>query len=143
VWCGLGDFNGDLVDMMVAGSAAAGQAIALAKSLRSKAIPEPARVLDRSGEIRLGVFLCTCNGTMASPSVLTRILELANERTGSRPWGDRLFRVPPARFRPHRAAAVKKHRLNRVILASCAVVLEFQCISCNDQRGPDPHPSLR
>ena len=31
---------------------------------------------------------------------------------------------------------MKKHRLNRVILASCACCpLEFQCISCNDQRN--------
>jgi len=34
------------------------------------------------------------------------------------------------------AAAVREHRLTRVILASCACCpLEFQCISCNDQRN--------
>ena len=131
----IGDFNGDLVDMMVAGSAAAGQAIALAKSLRSKAIPEPARVLDRSGEIRLGVFLCTCNGTMASPSVLTRILELATKGPEVA-HGEMVFSACHPRGSDRIAAAVKKHRLNRVILASCACCpLEFQCISCNDQRN--------
>ena len=34
------------------------------------------------------------------------------------------------------AAAVRKHALNRVVLASCVCCpLEFQCISCNDQRN--------
>jgi len=41
------------------------------------------------------------------------------------------------------AAAVHTHALNRVVLASCVCCpLEFQCISCNDQRNRARHPSV-
>ena len=138
----VGEFKQDLMDMMVAGSAAAGQAIALAQPLRSAAVPQPARVPYRPNSagkapagIRLGVFLCTCNGTMAPESVLARILELATVAPEV-VHGEMVFSACHPRGSDGIAAAVKKHRLNRVILASCACCpLEFQCISCNDQRN--------
>lgn len=130
-----GEFKPDLMRIMNAGSACAGQALALAKPLRSRAVPEPMRLAKLSNEVRLGVFLCTCNGTMAPSSVLSRILELtANgpEVTHS----EMIFSVCHPRGSDRIAAAVKEHRLTRVILASCACCpLEFQCISCNDQRN--------
>jgi len=123
------------MSLMNAGSACAGQAIALAKPLRSKAVPEPARTPDWSNGTRLGVFLCTCNGTMASPSVLTRILELA-QKGPEVAHGEMIFSACHPRGSDRIAAAVREHRLTRVILASCACCpLEFQCISCNDQRN--------
>ncbi|MFH0915663.1 MAG: FAD-dependent oxidoreductase [bacterium] len=138
----VGEFKQDLMTMMVAGSAAAGQAIAVARPLRSRALPEPARATHRSGSpvkapagIRLGVFLCACNGTMAPETVLDRILELATA-VPEVVHGEMVFSACHPRGSGGIAAAVKKHRLNRVILASCACCpLEFQCISCNDQRN--------
>jgi len=131
----LGEFRADLITMMVAGSATAGQAIALAKPLRSKAVPEPIRAPDWSDGIRLGIFLCTCNGTMASLSALTQILELA-KKGPEVAHGEMVFSACHPRGSDRIATAVKKNRLNRVILASCACCpLEFQCISCNDQRN--------
>jgi len=131
----VGEFRTDLITMMVAGSATAGHAIALAKPLRSKAVPETTRAPDLSDGIRLGVFLCTCNGTMASFSALTQILELA-KKGPEVAHGEMVFSACHPHGSDRIAAAVKKHRLNRVILASCACCpLEFQCISCNDQRN--------
>jgi NADPH-dependent glutamate synthase beta subunit-like oxidoreductase/NAD-dependent dihydropyrimidine dehydrogenase PreA subunit len=131
----VGELKADLITMMIAGSATAGQAIALAKPLRSKAVPEVARAPSGSEGIRLGVFLCTCNGTMASPSALTQILELA-KKGPEVVHGEMVFSACHPRGSDRIATAVKKHRLNRVVLASCACCpLEFQCISCNDQRN--------
>jgi ferredoxin len=140
-----GEFNEDLMTMMVAGSTSAGQAISLARSPRSKAVPELPRVSGRSfvnagGDVpaagnRLGIFLCTCNGTMASPAVLDRILELVTKGPNVA-HGEMVFSACHPRGAESIATAVKEHQLNRVILASCACCpLEFQCISCNDQRN--------
>jgi NADPH-dependent glutamate synthase beta subunit-like oxidoreductase/NAD-dependent dihydropyrimidine dehydrogenase PreA subunit len=130
-----GEFRADLITMMLAGSVAAGHAIALAKPLRSKAVPEPHRTPDYSDGIRLGVFLCTCNGAMASPPALTRILEMA-KKGPEVAHGEMIFSACHPRGSDRIAAVVREHRLNRVILASCACCpLEFQCISCNDQRN--------
>lgn len=130
-----GEFKADLMSLMNAGSACAGQAIALAKPLRSRAVPEPMRSAKLADEVRLGVFLCTCNGTMAPETVLTQVLELA--RKGPEvAHVEMIFSACHPRGSDRIAAAVKGHRLTRVILASCACCpLEFQCISCNDQRN--------
>jgi len=83
----------------------------------------------------LGVFLCTCNGTMAPSTALTEILEMA-KRGPEVIHAEMIFSACHPRGSDRIAAAMKKHRLNRVILASCACCpLEFQCISCNDQRN--------
>jgi len=130
-----GEFKADLMRLMNAGSACAGQAIALALPLRSKAVPEPMRSAKRADEVRLGVFLCTCNGTMAPATVLAQVLELAMKGPEVA-HGEMVFSACHPRGSDRIAAAVKEHRLTRVILASCACCpLEFQCISCNDQRN--------
>jgi NADPH-dependent glutamate synthase beta subunit-like oxidoreductase/NAD-dependent dihydropyrimidine dehydrogenase PreA subunit len=137
----VGEFKEDLITMMVAGSATAGQAITMAMALRSRAVPEAVRASDwsrfpdRTAGARLGVFLCTCNGTMASSPVLARILELAT-RAPDVIHGETVVSACHPRGSEQIAAAVERHGLNRVILASCACCpLEFQCISCNDQRN--------
>jgi NADPH-dependent glutamate synthase beta subunit-like oxidoreductase/NAD-dependent dihydropyrimidine dehydrogenase PreA subunit len=130
-----GEFKADLMSLMNAGSACAGQAIALAKPLRSKAVPEPMRSAKLPDEVRLGVFLCTCNGTMAPEGVLARVLELA-QKGPEVAHAETIFSACHPRGSGRIAAAVREHRLTRVILASCACCpLEFQCISCNDQRN--------
>jgi heterodisulfide reductase subunit A-like polyferredoxin len=131
----VGELEPDLIDIMIAGSAAAGQAIALAAPLRSKPVPEPKRKQHLPDRTRLGVFLCTCNGTMAPPSALTRILEIAKKGPDV-VHSELVFSACHPRGSDRIASEVKKHRLSRVILASCACCpLEFQCISCNDQRN--------
>jgi NADPH-dependent glutamate synthase beta subunit-like oxidoreductase/NAD-dependent dihydropyrimidine dehydrogenase PreA subunit len=130
-----GEFKADLMSVMNMGSACAGQAMGLALPLRSKAVPEPMRPSKLDGQVRLGVFLCTCNGTMAPSPVLTRILELAMNGPEVA-HGEMVFSACHPRGSDRIAAAVREHRLTRVILASCACCpLEFQCISCNDQRN--------
>ena len=130
-----GEFKADLMSLMNTGSACAGQAIVLAKPLRSKAIPEPIRAPDWSDGIRLGVFLCTCNGTMAPAAVLAQVLELA-QKGPEVAHAEMIFSACHPRGSERIATAVREHRLTRVILASCACCpLEFQCISCNDQRN--------
>jgi NADPH-dependent glutamate synthase beta subunit-like oxidoreductase/NAD-dependent dihydropyrimidine dehydrogenase PreA subunit len=130
-----GEFKADLMSLMNAGSACAGQAIALAKPLRSRAVPEPMLPAKLPDEVRLGVFLCTCNGTMAPAGVLGQVLELA--RKGPEvTHAEIIFSACHPRGSDRIAAAVRERRLSRVILASCACCpLEFQCISCNDQRN--------
>jgi NADPH-dependent glutamate synthase beta subunit-like oxidoreductase/NAD-dependent dihydropyrimidine dehydrogenase PreA subunit len=130
-----GEFKADLMSLMNAGSACAGQAIALAKPLRSKAVPEPMRSAKLPDEVRLGVFLCTCNGSMAPAAVLAQVLELA-QKGPEVAHAEMIFSACHPRGSDRIAAAVREHRLTRVILASCACCpLEFQCISCNDQRN--------
>jgi NADPH-dependent glutamate synthase beta subunit-like oxidoreductase/formate hydrogenlyase subunit 6/NADH:ubiquinone oxidoreductase subunit I len=130
-----GEFKADLMSLMNAGSACAGQAIALAKPLRSKAVPEPMRPAKLPDQGRLGVFLCTCNGTMAPEGVLAQVLELA-QKGPEVCHAEMIFSACHPRGSDRIAAAVREHRLTRVILASCACCpLEFQCISCNDQRN--------
>ena len=130
-----GEFKADLMSLMNAGSACAGQAIALANPLRSKAVPEPMRSAKLPNEVRLGVFLCTCNGTMAPATVLAQVLELA-QKGPDVAHAEMIFSACHPRGSDRIAAAVREHRLTRVILASCACCpLEFQCISCNDQRN--------
>ncbi len=131
----VGELKPDLIDMMIAGSAAAGQAIALAAPLRSKPVPEPKRKPHLPDRTRLGVFFCTCNGTMAPESALNRILDMAKKGPDV-VHSELIFSACHPRGSDQIASAVKKHRLSRVILASCACCpLEFQCISCNDQRN--------
>jgi NAD-dependent dihydropyrimidine dehydrogenase PreA subunit len=140
------------MDVMVSASAAAGQAIAVAQPARrpptrkrpgsSRPAREQATPVANGSKkaaktpagTRLGVFLCTCNATMASGSVLARVLELATAGPEV-VHGETVFSACHERGAAGIAAAVKKHRLDRVIVASCACCpLEFQCISCNDQR---------
>jgi heterodisulfide reductase subunit A-like polyferredoxin len=72
---------------------------------------------------------------MASLSALTQILELAMKGPEVA-HSEMVFSACHPSGSDRIATAVKKHRLNRVILASCACCpLEFQCISCNDQRN--------
>jgi heterodisulfide reductase subunit A-like polyferredoxin len=131
----LGEFNQDIMTMMVAGSASAGRALALAKPLRSVTAPEPPPTRSLSQGTRLGIFLCTCNGTMAPAPVLARILEMA-ARVPEMAHTQLVFSACHPRGSAQIADAVLKHELDRVILASCACCpLEFQCISCNDQRN--------
>jgi NADPH-dependent glutamate synthase beta subunit-like oxidoreductase/NAD-dependent dihydropyrimidine dehydrogenase PreA subunit len=127
----------DLVNLLIAGSASAGKAMVQIAPLRATAqnnTRKPSKPSDLNDEARLGVFICTCNGTMAPESILERIRDLAAGVEGVRHSG-LVFSACHPQGADQIARAVRKWKLSRVILASCACCpLEFQCISCNDQR---------
>jgi NADPH-dependent glutamate synthase beta subunit-like oxidoreductase/NAD-dependent dihydropyrimidine dehydrogenase PreA subunit len=125
----------DLVNMLIAGSASAGQAMAECAAIRSAATPDRPTAYEHDGEVRLGVFTCTCNGTLAPPAVLERIQEMGRRMPGVI-HSELVFSACHPRGADGIAADVCRYGLNRVILASCVCCpLEFQCISCNDQRN--------
>jgi heterodisulfide reductase subunit A-like polyferredoxin len=71
---------------------------------------------------------------MASPAALERIKKIA-EAVPQVVYAELVFSACHPRGADLIAAAMRKQRLSRVILASCVCCpLEFQCISCNDQR---------
>ncbi len=133
----VGDFRSstDLVNVLIAGSASAGQAMAECSSLRTNAVPCPPVPIAFEEEVRFGVFTCTCNGTLATPAALERIRDMAARMPGVM-HSELVFSACHPQGADQIAAAVREHRLGRVILASCVCCpLEFQCISCNDQRN--------
>lgn len=133
----VGDFrqSRDLMDVMMAGSAAAGKAMARAVRLRPEERPEMKESALGSDEMRLGVFLCACNGTMAPPAALERIRELSICIPGV-VSSEVIFSACHPAGADQIAKSVGEHQLSRVVLASCVCCpLEFHCISCNDQRS--------
>jgi NADPH-dependent glutamate synthase beta subunit-like oxidoreductase len=133
-----GEFDSkiDMMDVLAAGSAAAGKAMTETSSLRVQAIPklhepEPS---DFGGEGNIGFFLCSCNDTTAPPAVIERIREMAGQIPEVR-HSETIFSACHPRGADRIAATIHKRKLSRIILASCVCCpLEFQCISCNDQR---------
>ena len=133
----VGEFKSatDIVNVLMAGSASAGQAMADCLSLRQPGVPAEPRELPDDREPRLGVFVCTCNGTLASPGALERIREMAS-RMPEAVHSELIVSACHPRGADRIAAAFRSRRLSRVILASCVCCpLEFQCIACNDQRN--------
>jgi NADPH-dependent glutamate synthase beta subunit-like oxidoreductase/NAD-dependent dihydropyrimidine dehydrogenase PreA subunit len=133
----LGDqpYTADLVNVLMAGGAHAGKAIARATDRRLPAVPREAEEEETPSEPRLGVFICRCNGVMAPEPVLERLRDLSLAAPGVRHAQLVLAACHP-RGADLIAEAVRRHGLTRVILASCVCCpLEFQCISCNDQRN--------
>jgi len=128
------DLKHDLTDVMLSGSAAAGKAMVAASRLRRPAVPVEADVQDLSDEIRIGFFLCTCNDTLASRSALERVRDLAS-KIPDVVHSELLISVCHPKGADRIAEAMQNNNITRVILASCVCCpLEFQCISCNDQR---------
>lgn len=129
-------YSADLMDVLMQGSGAAGSAMAPAAGLRAPKAPQAPAPVPVSGTepLRMGLFVCTCNSTMAPPSVLERILDLANQVPGL-VHRSLVFSACNPRGADQIEKTVREQDLNRVILASCVCCpLNFQCISCNDQR---------
>jgi NADPH-dependent glutamate synthase beta subunit-like oxidoreductase/NAD-dependent dihydropyrimidine dehydrogenase PreA subunit len=127
-------YSADLMDVLMQGSSAAGSAMAPAAKLRAPKAPQKhAPVLDTE-PLRMGLFVCTCNSTMAPQPVLERILEMADQVPGLA-HSSLVFSACNPRGADQIEKTVREQGLNRVILASCVCCpLNFQCISCNDQR---------
>ena len=133
----VGDFRHttDIVNVLMAGSASAGLAMAEGSFLRIPGKPSAPESSPAGTEDRLGIFVCTCNGTMASTAALERIGDLGRKMPGV-VHSELVFSACHPRGAEMIAEAVRTRRLGRVILASCVCCpLEFQCISCNDQRN--------
>ncbi|MCF8032985.1 MAG: FAD-dependent oxidoreductase [Desulfarculaceae bacterium] len=127
-------YSADLMDVLMMGSAAAGLAMAPAAGLRVPAVPAEAPPRPRPATGRIGFFLCACNGSMAPAPALERILDLARPVPGVA-HVDSVFSVCHPQGADQIAEAVDRHQLSQIILASCVCCpLNFQCISCNDQR---------
>ena len=128
------DLQNDLTDVMLSGSVAAGRAMTAAAALRRPAVPKETDVDDLSDEIRIGFFLCTCNDTLASRSALERVRDLAGS-VRDIVHSELLISACNPRGADRIAEVVRSQGITRVVLASCVCCpLEFQCISCNDQR---------
>ena len=67
----------DLVNVLIAGSASAGQAMAECSSLRTNVAPCQPSAIASEEEVVFGVFTCTCNGTLTTPAALERIRDMA------------------------------------------------------------------
>ncbi len=129
----------DLITLMLAGSSSAGRVMAMASASRKPAVQEiksrpDAAWSDTAGEEKIGVFICTCNSTLAPKSAIEKIrnilLKIPNVK-----HCEVIFSFCHPEGADRIAAAFRKNKLNRAILASCVCCpLEFQCISCNDQR---------
>lgn len=135
-------YTEDLMDALMAGSAAAGQALAVAAPLRRDLSLVPAEAQAQAypavpaGQApRVGFFLCTCNQTMAPPQVLEALTGLA-AAVPDTAHSQTIFSCCHPQGAQEIARAVREQGLNRVILASCVCCpLNFHCISCNDQRS--------
>ncbi len=128
------DLQHDLMDVMLSGSAAAGRAMVAAANLRRPAVPRETDVEDLSDEVRIGFFLCTCNDTLAPRAALERVRDLAGRVSGV-VHSELLISACNPKGSDAVADAMRRHGITRVVLASCVCCpLEFQCISCNDQR---------
>ncbi|MBN1664895.1 MAG: FAD-dependent oxidoreductase [Deltaproteobacteria bacterium] len=133
----IGDFrrSTDIVNVLIAGSASAGMAMAQCADLRTQGIVADVKPQPDYDENRIGVFVCTCNGTMAPAGALERIRAAGKQMPGVI-QSDLIFSACHPRGAEQIAKTVRKERLGRVILVSCVCCpLEFQCISCNDQRN--------
>ncbi len=126
----------DMMDVLAAGSAAAGKAMIEAASIRRQILPDTPETPfgDPEHEGGMGFFVCACNGTTAPETVMERIRNMAARIPEVR-HSETVFSACHPQGAEKIANAVRKKGLSRVILASCICCpLEFQCISCNDQR---------
>lgn len=127
-------YSADLMDVLMKGSSAAGSAMAPAARLRAPKAPQAPPAVPDTEPLRMGLFVCTCNSTMAPQSVLDQILDLADQVPGLA-HSSLIFSACNPRGADQIEKIVREQGLNRVILASCVCCpLNFQCISCNDQR---------
>ena len=125
----------DLLNVMMAGTAAVGRALPAVYNLKTAAYHEKHNLAGTPETDACGFFICSCNKTMASQQALERIRDLAASVNGIEvseiitsfchpDGGDRI------------AQSMRQNGLSRVIVASCVCCpLQFQCLSCNEQRN--------
>jgi NADPH-dependent glutamate synthase beta subunit-like oxidoreductase/Pyruvate/2-oxoacid:ferredoxin oxidoreductase delta subunit len=125
----------DLLNVMMAGTAAVGQALPSVYNLKTTAYPEKPHPVEMPETDACGFFICSCNQTMASRAALERIRELAASVNGIE-----VSQIVTSFCHPDGAdqiaQAMHRYGLSRVIVAACVCCpLQFQCLSCNEQRN--------
>ena len=125
----------DLLNIMMACTAAAGQALVKVRDLKVPTLPEKPELVDVFERDSCGFFLCSCNKSLAPESTLEKIRLLAASVNGID-----ISEVIPSFCHPDGAAriaqTVRRQGLTRVIVASCVCCpLQFQCLSCHEQRN--------
>ena len=127
--------SSDLLNVMMAGTAAAGQVLPLVYDLQNPVYTEKSTLAAVPETDACGFFLCSCNQTMASASVLEQIRDLAASVNGIE-----VSQIVSSFCHPDGAdqiaEAMNRHGLSRAIVASCVCCpLQFQCLSCSEQRN--------
>ena len=116
---------------MLAGRVAAMEALSGTPILMPQ---PPPRVTLGDGEMKAGVFICSCNGTLAGNGQLEQMIRPLKKISGVAHAELLLSACHPEKGR-RIEEAIHEKELNGVLIASCTCChLDFVCESCNDQR---------
>ncbi|MGD8229407.1 MAG: FAD-dependent oxidoreductase, partial [Desulfobacteraceae bacterium] len=95
--------------------------------------PTP-RVTLADGEMRVGVFICSCNGTLTEDGQLEQMIRPLKKISGVSHVEVLLSACHPEKGR-RIEETIHQKELNGALIASCTCChLDFVCESCNDQR---------
>ncbi|MGD9318888.1 MAG: FAD-dependent oxidoreductase [Desulfobacteraceae bacterium] len=116
---------------MLAGRVAAMDALSGAPLVKLQPAP---RVALGDGEMRVGIFICSCNGTLAENGQLEQMIRPLKKVSGVAH-----VEVLLSACHPEKGCriedAIHEKELNGALIASCTCChLDFVCESCNDQR---------
>jgi NADPH-dependent glutamate synthase beta subunit-like oxidoreductase len=116
---------------MLAGRVAAMEALSGVPIVKPQPIP---RVALGDGEMRVGVFICSCNGTLGGNGQLEQMIRPLKKISGVAHVELLLSACHPEKGR-RIEEAIHEKALNGALIASCTCChLDFVCESCNDQR---------
>jgi heterodisulfide reductase subunit A-like polyferredoxin len=116
---------------MLAGRVAAMEALSGVPIVKPQPIP---RVALGEGDMRVGVFICSCNGTLAGNGQLEQMIRPLKKMPGVAHLELLLSACHPEKGR-RIEEAIHEKELNGALIASCTCChLDFVCESCNDQR---------
>ncbi len=116
---------------MLAGRVAAMEALSGVPIVNPQPTP---RVAFGDGEMRVGLFICSCNGTFARNGQLEQMIRPLKKISGVAHVELLLSACHPEKGR-RIEEAIQEKELNGALIASCTCChLDFVCESCNDQR---------
>jgi len=116
---------------MLAGRVVALDALSGAPEVRAQPVP---RIHLGDGALRVGVFICSCNGTLNEDGLLERIIAPLKEAPSVAHAEVLLSACHPEKGR-RIEGVIGERELNGALIASCICChLDFVCESCNDQR---------
>jgi NADPH-dependent glutamate synthase beta subunit-like oxidoreductase/NAD-dependent dihydropyrimidine dehydrogenase PreA subunit len=116
---------------MLAGRVAAMDALSESPIVK---LQPPPRVALGDGDMRIGVFLCSCNGTLTENGQLERMISPVKKAASVAHVEVLLSACHPEKGL-RIEEAIRDKALNGALIASCTCChLDFVCESCNDQR---------
>ncbi len=116
---------------MLAGRVAAMDALSGAHEARLQTVP---RIALGNGDMRAGVFICSCNETLNEEGLLEQMISPLKKVPGVAHVEILLSACHPEKGRQIEEA-IEERELNGALIASCTCChLDFVCESCNDQR---------